>query len=99
MSLTNPFQVLEEKLENIESLIKNISSEKQNPRNTSLVTLDCFCNDLQIMKQPTAWMRLSKKGPGIPGAVKIGRRWFIDLDIFEQQIRKSGGLKSIEVET
>lgn len=98
MSLNNPFQILEEKLENIESLLERISREKQPAlRKTSLVSLNYFCNDLEIMKLPTAHIRLSKNGPGIPGATKIGRRWFIDMDQFEKVVRENGGLKSLEL--
>jgi len=97
MSL-NPFDVLCEKLESIETLLERITSEKpKGQRNTSFVSIDKFCNEFGFMKLSTAYIRLSKNGPGIPGATKIGRLWFIDLDVFEKEVRDSGGLKSLEL--
>lgn len=95
---SNPFEILEEKLESIETLLERISTEKQKAqRNTSFVSIEKFCNEFGFMKLSTAYVRLSKNGPGIPGATKIGRLWFIDLDAFEKEVRDSGGLKSLEL--
>lgn len=84
---TNPFEIIEGRLDNIETLLEKINTQKDVPTPiTRIVPLEEFCS-LGFMKLPTAYLRLSKNGDGIPGATKIGRLWFIDLDKFEAHLR------------
>ena len=90
--MSNPFETIEDRLNHIEGLLENINQKHDPTPRSRIIPLEQFCS-LGFMKPPTAYLRLSKKGNGIPGACKVGKLWFIDLDQFEESLKK-GGLSS-----
>lgn len=85
--MNNPFEVITARLDDLESLLIEINkNSKDDAPQSRIVSLQDFCA-LGFMTLSTAYLRLSKKGTGIPGAHRIGRLWFVDLDQFESAVK------------
>jgi len=84
--MSNPFEVINNRLTNIEELLLSIKhppkSEDPVPsKNRKNVTSKYFCNILGYMALNTFFQRAPRGD--VPGAFKIGSRWFIDVEEFE----------------
>jgi len=82
--MSNPFEIINNRLNNIEELLLDIKHQPKevtslHPRKN--VTPEFFCTNHQYMALNTFYQR-APKGK-VPGAFKIGNRWFIDLEEFE----------------
>lgn len=82
----NPFLSLEEKLDEIKAaidVIKKNSIAEANQRNR-IVGLEAFSKHTGIPK-PTIYAKVLLDK--IPGAVKEGKKWVFDIDIYEESLR------------
>lgn len=62
----------------------NLKEPNPKPNN---VTAEYFCNTLGYMALNTFYQRAPKEL--IPGAFKVGSRWFIDVQEFEQRTKEA----------
>jgi len=89
--MSNPFEVINNRLTNIEELLLSIKHppKSENPvpsENRKNVTAEYFCSTLRYMAQNTFYQRAPRGD--VPGAFKIGARWFVDVEEFEAKSKK-----------
>jgi len=84
--MNNPFQILEERLDTIEIKLNRIlveSLENNTPDSQRYLTARNFCKRTNIAMQ--SFYNKAPKGE-IPGATQFGRKWMVDIEIFEKYL-------------
>ena len=90
MEVANPFELLYSKISVLQNSVNDLTEQlKQGFHNRTVVSADRFCNVLEFM----SLSRFHREAPAgnVPGAVKLGRKWFVDLAVFEKAL-KNGDL-------
>ena len=92
MEVANPFEPLYSKISVLQNSVNDLTEQlKQGFHNRTVVSADRFCNVLEFM----SLSRFHREAPAgnVPGAVKLGRKWFINLETFEAAL-KNGELSN-----
>lgn len=96
--MNNPFELIESRLRNIESLILDIKHkplQAAQEAQSNLITIDQAAELLQLAK-PTIYSKHSKGE--IPGICKVGKKLFFEKDVLIQWIKESRKFSDIELE-
>jgi len=93
-TIANPYQQLSSQLVKLSNQVEDIQDHLKHfdPSSRSLVTREVFQSKYGM--SDSDFYKKAPKGM-VPGALKYGAKWFVDLDIFEKEVKKQG-LKSIE---
>jgi len=85
--IANPYQQLSSQLTNLSNQVEDISDRLKHfdPSARSVVTREVFQSKYGM--SDSDFYKKAPKGL-VPGALKYGAKWFVDLDAFEKTIKR-----------